>query len=335
MRELNLVLPGIIWPEVADYEYLLKQLDITNLSKICTKATLHRVNFYYSDFVYGDYDYSAGSLAQSYAKKLNISTEFSSFLMVEPTHLRTDRDRLLIAEAELLQLNTEEAEIIINAVNHHFSGELKLYLLEDDLWLLGTNLDLEDLISYPIIDIVGENIDDFLPLGKSRLQLHKILNEIQMLLFNLPINQQRQDDGLMQVNSVWFWNKQKPDLDAAAQLVISSSQQINQQFEEITQATASGTTLIISYGYFAARYRDSFAWIQQINQLEQEVAQKLVILLSKRKTRIHSAGGQPITQINIIIPGVESSWRLSLRSFDLWKFWRRKSWLELMESLQR
>ena len=327
MSQLNLVLPGIIWPEIADYEYLIKQLDIPNLSKLCTKATLKQeIHCHsYSDFIYGNYDYSAGSLAQSYAQKLNVYTEFSEFLMVEPTHLRADRDRLLIAEAELLQLNTEEAEIIINAINQHFNNELKLYLLEDDLWLLGTNLDLTDLVSYPIIDIVGENIDDFLPLGKSRLQLHKILNEIQMLLFNLPINQQRQDDGLMQANSVWFWDKQKPDLDTAAQLVIRSSQQINQQLNEITQATASETTLIIPYGYFAARYRDSFAWVQQINQLEQELAQKLVMLLSKRK----------ITQIDIIIPGVESSWRLSLQSLELWKFWRKKSWLELMESLQR
>ena len=325
MRELNLVLPGIIWPEIADYEYLLKQLNIPNLSKLCTKATLSRINFHYSDFVYADYDYSAGFLAQSYAKKLNVHSEFNSFLMVEPTHLRADRDRLLIAEAELLQLNTDEAKIIITAINQHFSGELKLYRLEDDLWLLGTNLDLEDLTSYPIIDIVGENIDDFLPLGKSRLQLHKILNEIQMLLFNLPINQQRQDDGLMQVNSVWFWNKHRPNLNLARQQMISSSQQIDEQLNEITQTTTSLTTLVIPNGYFAARYRDSFAWVQQVNQLEQELASKLIALLSKRK----------IARIKIIIPSVEGSWCLSLQSLDLWKFWRKKSWLELMESLQR
>lgn len=324
MRELNLVLPGIVWPEIADYEYLIKQLDIPNLSNLCTKATLNKINFHYSDFVYSDYDYSAGLLAQSYAKKLNVHSEYSSFLMVEPTHLRADRDRLLIAEAELLQLNTDEAEIIISAINRHFGGELKLYLLEDDLWLLGTNLELEDLTSYPIIDIVGENIDDFLPHGKSRLQLHKILNEIQMLLFNLPLNQQRQDEGLMQVNSVWFWNKHKPNLNIAGQQLISSSQQMKQQLDEITQTNALLTTLVIPNGYFAARYRDSFAWVQQINQLEQELASRLITLLSKRK----------IMLINIIIPGVENSWRLSLRSSDLWKFWRKKSWLELMELLQ-
>lgn len=327
MSQLNLVLPGIIWPEIGDYEYLIKQLDIPNLSKLCTSATLKQeIHCHsYSDFVYGDYDYSAGLLAQSYAKKLNVHSEFNSFLMVEPTHLRADRDRLLIAEAELLQLNTDEAKTIITAINQHFSGELKLYLLEDDLWLLGIDLYLTDLVSYPIIDIVGENIDDFLPQGKSRLALHKILNEIQMLLFNLPINQQRQDDGLMQVNSVWFWNKQNPNLNVAGQRMISTSQQIDEQFNEITQTTTSLTTLVIPTGYFAARYRDSFAWVQQINQFEQEIVQKLIILLSSHKVK----------QINILIPGISNSWRLSVRSFDLWKFWRKKSWLELMESLQR
>ena len=146
-----------------------------------------------------------------------------------------------------------------------------------------------------------------------------------MLLFNLPINQQRQDDGLMQVNSVWFWNKHRPNLNLARQQMISSSQQIDEQLNEITQTTISLTTLVIPNGYFAARYRDSFAWVQQVNQLEQELASKLIALLSKRK----------IARIKIIIPSVEGSWCLSLQSLDLWKFWRKKSWLELMESLQR
>jgi hypothetical protein len=323
MNQLNLVLPGIIWPEIADYEYLIKQLDIPNLRKLCTKAKLHKADFCYSDFIYSNYDYSAGSLATSYAKKLNIIAEFSSFLIVEPTHLRADRDRLLIAEAELLQLNTEEAETIINAINQHFSGELKLYLLEDDLWLLGTNLDLADLVSYPIIDIVGENIDDFLPQGKSRLALHKILNEIQMLLFNLPLNQQRQDEGLMMVNSLWFWDKQNPKQEVTSMQMIQTNQQLNQQIININSLEAEEKTLIINNGYFAARYRDSFAWTQQMNQFEHEVVPKLLKLLSSRKLR----------QINILIPGLDGGWRLSVKSLDLWCFWRKKTWLELMESI--
>jgi hypothetical protein len=243
--------------------------------------------------------------------------------MVEPTHLRADRDRLLIAEAELLQLNTEEAELIINAINQHFSGELKLYLLEDDLWLLGTNLDLTNLVSYPIIDIVGENIDDFLPQGKSRLALHKILNEIQMLLFNLPLNQQRQDEGLMMVNSLWFWDKKRPKQEVTSMQVIQTNQQLKQQIININSLEAEEKTLIINNGYFAARYRDSFAWTQQINQFEYEVASKLLKLLSSRKLR----------QINILIPGLDGGWRLSVKSLDLWCFWRKKTWLELMESI--
>jgi hypothetical protein len=122
-----------------------------------------------------------------------------------------------------------------------------------------------------------------------------------------------------------FWNKHRPNLNLARQQMISSSQQIDEQLNEITQTTTSLTTLVIPNGYFAARYRDSFAWVQQVNQLEQELASKLIALLSKRK----------IAQIKIIIPSVEGSWCLSLQSLDLWKFWRKKSWLELMESLQR
>ena len=104
-------------------------------------------------------------------------------------------------------------------INQHFSGELKLYRLEDDLWLVGTNLDFGRFNQLSRLLILSEkNIDDFSTSWQVVLSNYtRFLNELQMLLFNLPINQQRQDDGLMQVNSVWFWNKHRPNLNLARQ----------------------------------------------------------------------------------------------------------------------
>ena len=65
-----------------------------------------------------------------------------------------------------------------------------------------------------------------------------------------------------------------PNLNIAGQQLISFSQQMKQQLDEITQTNALLTTLVIPNGYFAARYRDSFVWVQQINQLEQELASR-------------------------------------------------------------
>ncbi len=45
---------------------------------------------------------------------------------------------------------------------------------------------------------------DVLPSGKDAPQVRRLLTEIQMLLHPHPLNQQREQDGLLSLNAVWF-----------------------------------------------------------------------------------------------------------------------------------
>jgi hypothetical protein len=322
MRELNIVLAGLIWQEVADYEYLYKELSVPKLSKLLSKANITgHAGLSYSDFAYSNTKVQIGTtLANNYAAQLNLSG-FNSYLLAEPTNLRADRDRLLIAESELLQLSETEAHEIIASINQHFEGEVKVFYLREDLWLLGTNLDLHDLNSYPIIDIIGENVDDYLPEGVSRIYLHKIMNEIQMLLFEHPVNSLRNEDNLLAVNSLWLWDKKIQPLPCK----LGKAAHIKTSVKNIKQliSTADCNTLIIDDTYYPAKYRDSFGWVQRLHEIEEYLPEFIMDALRTGKFKT----------VNIWLPQLSNTWQLNINRFDLYKFWRNSDFTQISTQL--
>lgn len=310
MSELNLVLPGLIWPNGADYEYLSSRIQMPNFSNFCCKGRLNKLALRFSDFVYVEQGNSGLSLANNYATKFGISG-YSGYMLMEPTHLRLDRDRLLISESELLQLNTGDAEQIIALINEHFAGELRVFQVSDELWLIGLDFAVDGTVSYPLIDIVGENIDEFLPTGPQRLHLHKLMNEIQMLLFNFPLNKQREEDGLLNVNSVWLWDKYYEKLPFELGNVLAR----NSNIADLDVDLAGINTLVVDKAYFPACYRDSFSWLEIIAELDSSLGSKLLALLRSGKLK----------QLNIYLPALNGCQYVQLSRYDLWKFWRKNT----------
>ena len=208
---LTVALPGLLWPDLGDIDYLYAQIQTTNLDRLIKHASISHLNYSYSDLLYmnqislnkpavslshkmdpglrrDDMSGAHNSLATSIAQDLGVIDGSKTFLIAEPTHLRADRDRLLISEAELLQLDTTEAQAIIAAINQHFNAEINLYYVTEHLWLIGLNLTKAHNKFFPIVDIIGENIDPYLPKQEQAIQYSRLLNEIQMLLFTLKSN---------------------------------------------------------------------------------------------------------------------------------------------------
>lgn len=315
MSSLQVVLPGLLWPNLADAEYLAPQLTTPYFNKLFAVAKKSCLAFRYSDYYYAaqlnaTQYLSDDSLARFYARQNNLQG-YSGYLLIEPTHLRIDRDRLLICESELLQLNEDEARLLIEEINLHFGGEINLSYIREDLWLIGLNYEVNDLVSLPILDIIGENIYDHLPQGKNQLHIHKLLNEIQMLLFNLALNQQREQDGLLSVNSIWLWDKSLARLPKIGRNVLSNNAQLGNTIEHLEEQLKNCDTLLIDRAYAASRYRDSFAWKDILAQLDREVG---FLLLQKLKSR-------EFTHLELILPGLRNSLCFKLTAWDLLKFW--------------
>lgn len=312
MRELNVVLPGLIWPEAADYSYLDALTHAKYFGRLLNIADITPVELKYSSFIYANQTGEV-SIAQNYANSLGLSG-FASFLLVEPTHLRADRDRLLISESALLQLNIDEVTEVIGAINEHFINELEIYYINDNLWLMGLKkFDFRGISGFPIIDIVGENIDEYLPSGNNSLLIHKILNEIQMLLHTLELNQLRAESGLLPINSVWLWDSSPPKLPFKLGHFLSSNPELGFPIGNLGESLAGNIdTLLIDQLYFPCRYRDHYGWQSRLRELDQELALPLFNLIKSGK----------LNQLKIWVPSLNSGLCFKITRFNVWKFWR-------------
>ncbi len=126
------------------------------------------------------------------------------WLQAIPVCLRPDQDRLLLFDTRDFDFPTSEADALGSLFRDHFEQQgLKLQLESPHEWYLSPE-DAPDITTYGLGEVFGRNMDIFLPTGREALQWHALLNEIQMLFFNAPVNQQREAEGKMPVSGLWF-----------------------------------------------------------------------------------------------------------------------------------
>ena len=320
MSRLTVILPGLCWPDSGDREYLSPQVKMPWLNQLLSFATVNKCNFSYSDFYYSlfldkqdDARDEIASLALAYARKLGLIGRWHNYLLASPTHLRIDRDRILISESELLQLDSSESQQLIEVLNQHFAGGCEFFYISDELWLVGVTIDTHELSLVPLIDIIGENINDYLPTGSAGLLINALTNEIQMLLHDCVVNNLRDQDGLLVVNGIWLWDIHDFAKISLGSEVISSNPNIGNLIDDVSTQLSKNQVILIDQLYYPSRYRDAYAWTGLVNSLDQD----LFVPLFEQ----WSAG--TIEEISVIIPqssglngGVE--FRLTKR-----RFWQR------------
>lgn len=124
---------------------------------------------------------------------------------LDPVSLRIDRDTAVMLPPELLQLDAAEAEQLIVAINQHFLADgLQLTMLTPATWQLTIAPPLR-LHTTELMQAVDRDVRRVQPQGEDARRWRNWLNEIEMLLYNHPVNQQREQGGHWPVNSVWLW----------------------------------------------------------------------------------------------------------------------------------
>ncbi|BAN69478.1 hypothetical protein [endosymbiont of unidentified scaly snail isolate Monju] len=125
-------------------------------------------------------------------------------LHAHPVHLVPDQDRLLALDFHDHSLSAEETAAFVEAFNRHFVEDgLELLAPHPDRWYLAVEQEPRARF-HPLADILGRNIDHFLPEGEQARYWRALLNEVQMLFHGLPVNAEREARGLWPVNGLWF-----------------------------------------------------------------------------------------------------------------------------------
>ena len=141
----------------------------------------------------------------------------ATWMRADPAHLRLNRDELVLVPATAFGVTASDAQALTTTLNRHFSGELTFYPLSGERWCVRIDgIPAAGLRTKTPAEVAGRDINRHLPSGDGAMRWHGLLNEIQMLLHEHPVNEARESRGEPAVNSVWLWGAGVLPSDTAA-----------------------------------------------------------------------------------------------------------------------
>jgi hypothetical protein len=128
-----------------------------------------------------------------------------TWAVAHPVHLAVGMDHVRLAPLADAVPSMAEAESLAATLRAHFAGEgfdFVAYL--DGAWVVRCTAPIECTTHEPAA-VVGRNVHDFLPAGPDGARVRSVMNEIQMLLHDHPVNQRRAATRALPINGVWLW----------------------------------------------------------------------------------------------------------------------------------
>lgn len=128
------------------------------------------------------------------------------WLSADPAWVQPDMNGVRLLACGRLQLSEDDAAALADAVRPviHDAG-MRLEVSTPDRW----HLQLPDHTPLPAFaapeQAMGEDLSQHLPQGPEGRRWRVLLNEIQVLLHQHPLNAERRARGLPPVNSLWLW----------------------------------------------------------------------------------------------------------------------------------
>jgi hypothetical protein len=102
-------------------------------------------------------------------------------------------------------LETAEALALLAMLNAHFAGDgLRFHAPQPGRWLVQIEAP-QRIETFPTEVALGHSVLEFLPRGPDGARWRRWQNEMQMLLFEHPVNRERESSRRRIVDSVWFW----------------------------------------------------------------------------------------------------------------------------------
>lgn len=257
------------------------------------------------------------------------------WLRADPVHLRADQARLLLFGPQVLAVRIEEARALAESFNAAFGAAgWQLETPHPQRWYLRLPDDPGIRTQAPHA-VIGRNIDSFLPQGVNGKRWHAVLNEVQMLFHDNPVNAAREQQGQLAINSVWFWGggalpetKLVPwtqvcsaepyarGLAIAAGVAVVDAAAIAAVW---TKHAAAEQLVVNTELRDAAAYSDADAWRAAVTDLEHDWFAPALAALR--------GGGLDILRL---YPGNGRVYEITRAG--LWRFWRRRHSLDYYRS---
>jgi hypothetical protein len=127
------------------------------------------------------------------------------WLRADPVHMVADRDQLYLSACNALEVTRREADELVAELNRLYADDgWQFIAATPECWYLRLPRPLA-MRTVPTAVAMGRRVGEVLPQGEDALVWQRTMTEIQMLLHASPVNARRGEQGLLTVNSLWFW----------------------------------------------------------------------------------------------------------------------------------
>lgn len=177
--------------------------------------------------------------------------EGACWLRADPAHLRAGiNGATLLAVGEMLQLSGDDADALLRPLRPLFGDAgFPIDAPAPGHWYLRLPVEAKLPAFSEPGEALGADAFEHLPEGEAGRRWRSLLSEAQVLLHHHPVNAMRIAQGLLPVNSLWFWGGgMLPDHVAAAHAAIHSDDEVVRALSGDTAAAAALPTRYVTPG---------------------------------------------------------------------------------------
>jgi hypothetical protein len=209
----------------------------------------------------------------------------ATWLRADPVHLHVSRDNVQLMDSHVIEPTLDEAHAIAATLNQHLAQDgLSIDVLDDARWYMKIPANEAPRTS-PLWQVAGGSVYDQLPQGDGQINWRRLQNELQMILFDHPVNAARDAKGIVPINGIWFWGTGSlanfssstsydhiiGKLALARGLAMHTSTKLTpalpSSFNDLT-SNGSNQLVILHAVTRALRANQRYDWIEATNQLE-------------------------------------------------------------------
>jgi hypothetical protein len=127
------------------------------------------------------------------------------WLRADPVNLRVEGDTVLLSDAARFDVTQEEVASLAASLNAHFATVgISFHPLQSNRWYARVEQSPR-MTAPPVAEVRGQDMFESLPEGPDGGRWRSVLNEVQMVLHEHPVNVAREARRAATVNGLWFW----------------------------------------------------------------------------------------------------------------------------------
>jgi hypothetical protein len=235
------------------------------------------------------------------------------WLRADPVHMVADRDQLYLSACNALEVTRNEADELVAELNRLYAEDgWQFIAATPERWYLRLPRPLA-MRTVPTAVAMGCRVGEALPQGDDALLFQRAMTEIQMLLHASPVNARRSEQGLLAVNSLWFWGGGElpaATAQSAWERVVANEPLVLglARLYGIDTETPASTSLA------SAAVASRVLWQASVESLEQAEQALFAPLLAMLKS------GE-LAELVILLPGL-GRWQIERAALRRW--WQRR-----------